>query len=594
MGDVIYTLKSTDHQLANELMQVVYDDFKERENQAQTVLVDQHEPPGNIWDMGTFMWEPGAQHLDATWKTDVVHKDLDLKSVPTLKIYRAIVEQMQSAILPATPGVEFSYTPPEDAAAPDGSPIPDGDDLTDRWRNLSQHSRILGELDLVVQHSCNYGIGYMAPHVARNGNTTIRAIHPQVVAFNLDAERPDDIDWIAKLTAVARRQGNVRDVAAKSAIGWPTSILPQPDISEIRLEVWIRKGATVAGRQYTDVGWHGVIRADGEIVEEEDWGHTWVPLIPFSLIPAERMIGTSLALKLYESQVRIDKLVAIYMSRMIDCSGRTERYGSDSQVRVGANPAVDLTSKSDASAIKAGKKIIVSDQEFQVAEPPPVPEDIANAIRFEIHLMERLAGITDVFQGWQIAGSPSGRTITKLTENASRGVNRMATHLVESYRSLCKAWAIMVLSDYGVEVDIDDIAVEVSFTALDENNRARKFDVLKSMIQVGQQIPAELIVSVIPGLSREERDRYIALFEQQTAREEELAMMQKGIAPGGPSDAPQEPGMMPPAEAPFPAAGEEELPPDVQQLLLDVQGTMTANGEEAPPSEALAETLMTR
>jgi len=513
----IYTLKSSGNKVALELLKELA--FWVRDREEKAVLELDGGAPQNIWDMGTKMWEPGTKHLPSKWTSEIVPKDIGLNDIPYHNAYRAIVEQIQGALVGSLPDVEIAYV--DEGEAGDL-----GLELTDRWHGLAAHSRLLGELDLSVQHNCNYASAWVGIHKGKNGKYSIRTVHPQIVFINPDAERIDDIDAVVKLILVP--SDHPADLAQISGVKWPDTILKLSTNSELQVEIWIRKGATVADRDYDETGYHGVLKGNGDIVEEEDWPFDFLPLVPFYLIPSETLIGTSLATMLWEAQVTIDKIKAVYLGRLSRSAGEKYAIGTANASAAPGSPGLAVTSRGEDDLKRAGVQVVTVDGQVTQLPLVPAPTDILACYRAAIEDLERLAGITDVFQGIQTKGSPSGVVINQLTQNSSRRVNRMATHMAEALRYLVRVWAVMELHRMGIEVDDpEEIKVTVALTAIEEKTRRTQFEAIGQLLNAKVAIPPEMLVELIPNITKEKRKELVEQFKQQAAIQHEMAMEQK-------------------------------------------------------------------
>ena len=479
----VYTLADAKGELVRHVLDIVGEAAREREAAAETGLG--REAPGNIWDLGTWMWEPGTKHLPATWVNEVCPKDLALKDAPTLNVYRALVEQIQGGVLSAMPDLEFDA---ENAGI--------ANILNDAWRDTTEKSRLLAELDLCVAHNCNYGAGWLGIHRNSAGEPYIRAVHPQLVVCDPAAERPQDLMWVAKLFVENTGTRNDGETVLDEA-RWPESILPKPECSEIRMELWIRRGATFAGRSFKETGLRAVIRSGGRIVEEEDWPHDVLPIVPVYLLPSDRMVGHSLAAVLWQAQVRVDKILGVMLSRTARSAGEKYRIARDVNA---AAPGEGLTCRAEQDLKKPGVQVITSDSPIEMYAPPPVPADLVALLREAIADMERLAGISQPYQGVAPKGVTAGVAITALAGMSSRRVNRMAAHLAEALRDFGKAWAKFELTRRGIETT-GDLRVKVSLEVQEEETRRKQFDAALELARAGINIPEEVLIDLIPGLS---------------------------------------------------------------------------------------------
>jgi hypothetical protein len=268
------------------------------------------------------------------------------------------------------------------------------------------------------------------------------------------------------------------------------------------MELWIRKGAKFAGRLFKETGLRAVIRSGGVIVEEEDWPHDVLPIVPVYLLPSDRMVGHSLAAILWQAQVRVDKILGVMLSRTARSAGEKYRIGRDVNA---AAPGEGLTCRAEQDLRKPGVQVITSDSPIEMYAPPPVPADLVALLREAIVDMERLAGISQPYQGVAPKGVTAGVAITALAGMSSRRVNRMAAHLAEALRDFGKAWAKFELTRRGIEAP-DNMRVKVSLEVQEEETRRRQFDAALELARAGLNIPPEVLIDLIPGLSARKKN----------------------------------------------------------------------------------------
>ncbi|MBN1809993.1 MAG: hypothetical protein JW909_13070 [Planctomycetes bacterium] len=554
-----YTLRDGEGGLAARVLDAVSEAAREREAAAEISLG--REAPANTWDLGTSMWHPGTGHLPASWVNEVCPNDLRLSEAPTFNMYRALVEQIQGGVLPAVPEVEFHVESSRGVTRL----------LTDCWRDMAEKSRLLAELDLCVQHNCNYGAGWLAIHRGSAG-TCLRAVHPQLVVFDPLAERPQDLGWVAKLV-VRPVAGRPLQSAMLDEARWPDSILPRPDACEVRVELWVRRGASFAGRVFRDSGLRAVIRSGGAVVEEEDWPHDALPLVPVYLLPSERMTGHSLAAILWKAQVRLDKILAVMLSRTARSAG--EKYRIAREPGAGS-PGLSLTGRAETDLRKPGVQVITSDAPIEMYAPPPVPADLVALFRQAVSDMERLAGISAPYQGIAPAGVTAGVAITALAAMSGRRVNRMAAHLAEALRDFASTWAAYELARRGVPQP-DFVDVQVSLEAREEETRRRRFTAALELARAGVDIPPAVLVELIPGLSDDMKDDIVSSIEARRAAALFLDAAVEDLSGGTLIDGVPAPEEFPPA--PPPAQGADYGMPEP-----------TAGAPAEPPQAAPEET----
>jgi len=623
MPDTEYTLQpktrsDKKQREAKEFIQKILDDLgaaaKHREQLASTVYGGDgpnqetsrnSKIPDTVWTCGKYMWEPGSRHLPSEWTNTICPEHLKLKTVPTLNVYRALVEQIQGGILGSMPTLTFEVSteeepepevpvapempgmpgmagmagmlgmhempgmagmpgmgqPPMEGEMPGMEPpmggvspgmfpeaggqmpgmpgLPEGEMepeeqapdvgqiLTDAWKQISERSRLMSELELEIEHNCNFGSGWLGIHENDNGDPTLRAVYPELVIGDQFADRPEEMQWVAKMFSEKwRGEGPKPDELQRvDELRWPDNII-KPESGMLRIEIWIRKGTTFAGRDFKDHGMHVEIRSDGKIVTEEEWDDDDLPLIPVYLMPSNKIVGYSLAVLLWQQQVAVDKIYAVLMSKMNRAATDYIRLPSDAE-KVG-EPGEKLSDAESEQQNNLGVTVISSNSSMQVEGAPPIPKELVLLLDKAIAHMERLASISQPYQGIAPGeGVTAGVAIGKLVQESAKGISRKAQHLCEALRHLGKVWAKFELKRQGIEVP-EGLEVKVSLQVLEEETRKTQYMGIKlaqETIPDIVKLPAfqKIVVQTIPGLTDDQRNELLEAIE---ARVEPM--------PGGP------------------------------------------------------------
>lgn len=562
--------------------------------------------PSNIWDMGTWMYEDGTNHLPPVWRNETCPKDLHLGTVPTFNFYKRIVEILRGSVLKVLPSLEFSVEetagdsesdvemdgvlgrtedtlrlsgvniPPP---AVDEEEAPDEHDetvsmLNELWKETAQDSRLLAELDLCLKHDCNYGMGFIGLHRSR-GKDYIRAVHPQLVLYDASVERVQDLTWIAKIS-VKPRPANVQRTYGMVAIdaNWPQSIMNRPISTMVFMEIWILKGTVFAGRNWEEHGAHIVLGSDNSLVSEKAWDLDYLPLLPVSLLPGERLRGEALSQTLWSAQVRVDKTLAVLLARTSRAAGEKYQIGTDN-----AGPktkGVGLTETAVSNLKHPGTQVVMSQVPITPFPPPKIPKELAALFQTAIRDMEVLAGISQAFQGIAPKSVTAGVAIQALAEQSAGRVNRMASHLAESLRLFGKMWAAYELAKRGMELP-PTFKVKVTLAVMEEEDTRKQFEKIKDIAGVWESLPAELLeilVETIPGLTRENKENLLELLQRR--KEQERQALEQ---PEGQEGLPGQPGAPLPAQAPE-GGGAPPAPAPAPPLL----GPMLPLPPGVPPS----------
>lgn len=514
------------------------------------------EAPSTIWDLGTAMFEPGISHLPTKWVSEVCPEDLRLATVPTFKKYKSIVEAIQAAIVQGMPTIEFEV---------EGNQAL-GDELNKEWLKLAVKSRLIAELDLVIAHCCNYGIGWLGLCKSQLGDSiTIRAIHPQRMVWDITNERPDDIMWLAKVNAKPSVDlSSITGTSSKivSSGRWPSSITDRPEGSSVDVELWIRKGGKLAGRHWKDAGMKALIADNDFLADERYWNHGVLPIVPVYLVPRDQLVGESLAQLLWLPQVIVDKVLGVMLSRTsiaADVVYHLTRTGAGD----GAPPKAvgsALSRTIEKSLRKPGIKVIFDEAELSIIEAMRPPIEMLGILREMISLMERLAGISEPFQGIAPRGITAGIAIQSLAAMSARRPSRMAIHLAEALREMGMVWATIYLSTKAEKNVVP--RVKVALVAQEEMSHKRSFEAIKELVLMGVKLPPELVADLIPGISPDHRREIIDSLKR-TAREFQGAPGQPLIPEGG-LGLPAEPSVPPVIEQPMNAS---VVPPTPEELF---------------------------
>mgnify|MGYP000652967663 CR=1 FL=1 len=519
----------------------------------------------NAWDLGRAMWLPGTEHLPNVWKTETCPKDLGLREVPTLKIYRALALQTASALLAAMPKVRFAVQtdtiPPGmqgetapglpgleevigedleaanetveedlgegmgiDAALDEQPEMPTGEPgevvtgvLNGAWEEMARRSRILAELSTCIIDNWNYGISWLGLHDVGGepSKQYIKAVHPQIVLWDLNAERDYEIDWVAKMVATGRRDGS-----GSSLVEWPKALLPKPDDTGVDVELFVRRGGKFGGKAYGE-GLYLRCRSDGELLEEGTWQHDVLPMMPVVLEPGHGLFGTSVASEAWHPQVTIDKVLAVLLSRAGRASGEIITLGGPPASAGERMPeGTRLNNSIDEQLRRPGVRVVTYDGEFKVTQPQMISADMQNMLAIAISNLERAIGLTPAWQGHLPRGVESGVAIASLAKMGGRRIDRMAAHLTESLRIFARNWAEMYLKELGADETLVEVDVQLEVNV--EDTRARQFQAVVELARAGVQVPPEMLVKVIPGLTETQRE---TLLEDMLAAEEHRAAM---------------------------------------------------------------------
>ena len=548
-----YTLK--DENAGQEILRALNDAAINRAVQETLPVSLGKDAPTDVWTLGTAMWTDGVEHLPSTWKNETVPKDLYLRDVPTLNIYKAIVEQIQGALVATYPTVEFSVNGKVRA------------DLNEKWEAFSERSRLLSEYDLVMQHGCNYGIGWLGLHRI-DGALYGRAVHPQRVLWPQDATRFYEMKWVAKIVLTTKDANKVSG-DAPAGLTWPSTILPLPDKYDLTLEVWVLKGATLGNRKFEKEGMRFIIDSTGKVKDEEPYKYDVLPLVPFVPLPAERLIGQSMASLLWQAQVRADKILAAILSRVSNSIGG--KYIANSANKEGEPDAHGqrIINTANTNIKRPGVQIISLDNFKQYVPPEQVPADLLALYERAIEEMEYISGISRAFQG-MVQGRmvSSAKAINALASLGSKRINRMATHFAEAIKDFAKVWAVMATSG-----QVDDLDVDVALEYQHEDTRQKKYEAIVELKRAGVDIPSELIIDAMPGLDEQQKKELISKMEEEREAKQILGAQQS--IPGAQGQQPQQP----PMEG---LSGAGEPPPAVPME----EGAMMEYPAGAPPAPA--------
>jgi len=520
-----YTIRD-DPALVNTIISTIGEWSRYRESVLQDPT-GYNEAPGNVWDTGDNMWSNSANHMPSKWRTVLVPEDLGLGDVPHINIYKSFVEQISASILTSIPSLEFIVG---EKIAEDEADMEDEQEIIEAfqqgdyesikrtlevsdarsqmgyitkaldhgWEKMSHESRALSELDLNVVHNCNYGFGCLALHTF-DDRYMMRATHPRLIIVDPYAERSSDIRVVAKVTSKQAAGGRMRSNISFDSITWPDTLLPHPEMSEVVMEVWIKKGTEFAGRKWDAHGMYLKIGGDGTVQDESPLHAARLPLSVSSLIPSDRIYGESLSAILWQAQVRVDKVLAILLSRASRAAG--EKYHSQSPNVSAGNKSGAMAGISNLEDIrKPGVRVIFSESALTPLPTDHVPSDLMEMYKLAVSDMERIAGLSQPFQGRAPQGITAGIAIQTLATMSSRRVNRMATHLVEALRDFGYIWAEHFLLSVGIKLP-KDLEITVHMAAVEESTKQTTWTAIKEMLQLGIQIDPSALVDVVPGLT---------------------------------------------------------------------------------------------
>ena len=576
--------KNTD--LVASIMQTLSRALTDRESQLR--IDNWKTSPTDIWEMGERMFEEGNRHLPGTWTNTVCPKELHLSEAPTYNIYKRLVEVMIAAILQSTPDVEFQLTEdtvkdtPEEQemdgtldgveaqllqmgiSMPVEPELPDAmeatrnvvERLNREWEKFAEKSKMMGEYDSTIKNACNFGPGWMSLNAGDENDMYGRATHPQLIIFDPSAERTYEIKWIAKVFAVPwsgspgdqkPEQSTVYDAAH-----WPSNILKKPAEQEMRIELWVKKGAAFAGYRWEEHGIHAVIAGSNTVVSEEEWNHKRFPLTQFILLPSDTIWGQSMSMMLYEAQVRADKILAFLLSRTARTAGEKYHVMKDTAETIVSSRGTALTEMGSKNLTKPGVQIVYESAKIEMMPPPPVPQDLYQLWKNAIADIEKLAGLSAAYQGIPPKSVTAGKAIEELAEQSSRRVNRMATHMAEGIREFAYTWAEYELERTGEELP-KGMEVKVTLSIQEEETRRDQFEKIMQVAENWETIPPELkeiVIDSIPGLTPANRKMLMDIIAQQM---QGAQMGEQGAAPGAtpPAQSPEVGGVLPPQMPPM-------------------------------------------
>ena len=555
-----YSLKK-DPQLVVNIVNIIGDWARFRDSLFDSPTGFQ-EDAGDLWDLGENMFGNTPDHLPSKWRTETIPKELGLGDIPTSNVYRSFVELIQGAMLTSVPGLEFYVeekhsTETEESEEMEIAEAYEAGDmgqvdatmersdareankticdiLNKEWPRLSDRSRILQELDLDIEHNCNFGYGCLAL-ISNDNELYLRTTHPKLVVCDPYAERSSDIKVVAKVTTRPAVSGRYRDVMAHDMLTWPDSLLPHPENTEVVLEVWIKKGVEFAERKWPAHGMY--LKIVGETLEEEAPIHSsHLPVIISSLIPSDRIYGHALSAYLWQPQVRIDKTLAVLQARTARAAG--EKYHSSGPTMGKGARATGISAVSNIDDLrKPGVQVIFSENDLKPLPTDHVPTDLMEAYKLAIADMERIAGLSQPFQGIAPKGITAGIAIQTLATMSSRRVSRMAIHLAEALKDVGYMWAEYYLESIGIDVP-KGLELSVHVSAVEETSKSTAWAAVTQLLSAGLQVEPAVLLDMVPGLTppvRDELRKSIMSRPAPTAGQpvEEGQPLPPGASPGG-------------------------------------------------------------
>lgn len=557
----LYTIKDNP-EIATAIVKAVSDAARLRE-QIVADACHYKEAPGSIWDVGEKMFEDGPNHLPPAWRDTIVPKELRLSDTPTINIYKSFVEQIQSSLLSQMPGLEFvAGGEKEDIdeqrdiieafKAGDMGQVQRVMELVDKrdrtafivkllnmgWEALSHRSRILTELDISVEHNCNFGHGVLSLY-SFGGELYLRAVHPKMIVVDPYANKPQDIMWLAQVYCKPVNYARTHSSIVFDTLMWPSALDPRPEDSEVVLDVWIRAGAEFAGHKWEKQGMYLRLTGQGDVIAEEVITTKRLPQVVYALIPSDRIYGHALSSLLWQAQVRVDKCLGIILARAGRAAG--EKYHSQSSRTAAGAKSTGLSAVSNLEDLKRpGVQVIYSENQLTPLPTDHVPADLMELYRMSIADMERIAGLSQPFQGMAPQGITAGIAIQTLATMSSRRVSRMATHLVEALREFGYTWAEYFLKSIDIAMP-EGVELNVHLAAMEESTQKTAWAGIIEALHAGMQVPPEVIADLIPGLTPSVRDSLKTYLKIATASKP---------APGAGQAMPVDVGAAPPTELP--------------------------------------------
>jgi hypothetical protein len=241
---------------------------------------------------------------------------------------------------------------------------------------------------------------------------------------------------------------------------------------------------------------------------------------------------------LWQAQVRVDKVLACLLARAARAAG--EKYNV-TDAKPGPQPRAAALSKGSVDDLKkCGTQVSYTTTAIQRFEPDHVPEDLMKLFANSVADVERLAGISQPFQGIAPKGITAGIAIQTLASMSGRRVSRMATHLAEAFKSFGHVWAIIYRGMQNKSYD-KNIKIKVRMAIHEDETKAKQTQVLRELKEFGLVIPPEELANMIPGITADVRRRVIA-YNKKIAAQNQLAQVPPGSPvqsrPEGPSPVP--------------------------------------------------------
>jgi len=292
---------------------------------------------------------------------------------------------------------------------------------------------------------------------------------------------------------------------------------------------------------------------------EEPYMMDTVPIVPITLCPTKMMLGQSMSAELWQTQVRIDKLLAKLLWCAQQAGAEKYRLGLNMKSKMEEQiPSLHLTEAgSPEKALKnGGIDIVFADQgQMEKFESEVSLQQLHAEFEAAKRDMEYIAGISQPYQGIEPQRVTAGVAINMLATMSSKGVQRKATFLAEGLRDYALFWAKYTLMNWGLEYEGTDVMV--SLIPQEELTKSRQVETLVriSDIIAKSNVPqlGEFLVDIIPGLSVDQKARLKEIFEQSQA------MMEQQVAPGEEMPETAE-GMSPEASEEYQGMGMPEPP----------------------------------
>jgi hypothetical protein len=567
-----YTLKDADEKAQWGLLKSVFDELGEaaveRERDATEILprrnsatADLSQSQGDtalIWELGQAMWDDGTSHLPTEWVTETCPKLLNLRTVPRLNVYKALIRQIQGGVISSVPNVEF-----------DVADFMQSQTLDEKWRDATQEAHFMAQLDLAVQWNGSFGLTFFC--IGKGGR--VELTHPELVLYD-PQDNWQDVNWVCKF--FLEKKGNeAGSMPLYDKLKWPESLIKAKDAQkyEIRAEIWVKRGGKIGDMTFEQAGMRFIIRSDNQVIEEEEWPFDFLPLYPIALSPRGKIRGASLAAECWYDQIRIDMTLAKKLSvlnqvgadKWIDHMGASANPAlGDERIAVGRASIVDQLKS-------PGQEVIVTTDEIEKLAATGTLEELNNELMSARADLEYIMGISQAYQGIKPTNADSGKAIATLAQESSKRVARMALFLSESIRGFAEVWGRWTIYQESGEI-VDKLKCKVTVVPQEEITRGRQMQTVTQIIEIAEKstVPGagEYLADLAPGLSQDNREKLKEILRAKEMQNEQD--FQNAVTPA--------PGM---GEEAMP---ETELPPEMADVGAFPSEAAVPSGSGAAPN----------